>query len=150
MLHGARQNQLLALDKENNTIQTTIHTNLLVDNFYQTSNGSNNNLCLSEMDDYTANNANSSTMQGNLMNDGSECSMEECNNTNCNYISNNENENDGGYGELWAIFFICPASTWDFKNSEFERSVQFHIDIEWKFFNTSLNDEHDGCVRSSK
>jgi hypothetical protein len=92
------QNQLLAgLDKENNSIQTTIHTNLLVENFYQTSNGSNNNL-LSEMNEFSTNNVTSSSIRENLLIDGSECSLEECNSTNCNYISN-EDGDGGNYGK---------------------------------------------------
>lgn len=107
--YGARQNQLLAgLDKENNTIQTTIHTNLLVENFYQTSHGSNNNL-LSEMDEFTTNNVNPSSMRGDLLIDGSECSMEECNSSTCNYI-NNEDENGGSYGK-WKLRAIFDCST---------------------------------------
>lgn len=94
------QNQLLALDKENNAIQTTIHTNLLVESFYTTSHGSNNNL-LNEMNEFTSNNAQSlsSPVRENLLIDDSECT-DECNRSSCNCINNegggNNNEN---YGE---------------------------------------------------
>lgn len=94
------QNQLLALDKENNAIQTTIHTNLLVESFYTTSHGSNNNL-LNEMNEFTSNNSQSlsSPVRENLLIDDSECT-DECNRSSCNCINNegggNNNEN---YGE---------------------------------------------------
>jgi Domain of unknown function (DUF4802) len=94
------QNQLLALDKENNAIQTTIHTNLLVESFYTTSHGSNNNL-LSEMNEFTTNNSQSLTMPAcdNLLIDGSECT-DECNRSTCNCISSDggANNNDD-YGK---------------------------------------------------
>lgn len=90
------QNQLLALDKENN-IQTTIHTNLLVESFYTTSHASNNNL-LSEMNEYTtSNNVQSLTSptRDNLIIDGSDCT-EECNRSSCNCSEGgNDNENYG-------------------------------------------------------
>jgi hypothetical protein len=94
-----RQNQLLALDKENNAIQTTIHTNLLVESFYTTSHGSNNNL-LSEMNEFTTNNSQSLTSPAreNLLIDGSECT-DECNRSTCNCISNDGGNNNDDYGE---------------------------------------------------
>lgn len=91
------QNQLLALDKENNTIQTTIHTNLLVESFYTTPNGSNNNL-FSEMNEYNSNSTNNcstnnanniqqsmaSPTRENLLIDSSQCTG--CNRDSCNQL----------------------------------------------------------------
>jgi hypothetical protein len=90
---------LLALDKENNAIHTTIHTNLLVESFYSTSHGSNNNL-LSEMNEFTTNNVQSLTspVRENLLIDGSECT-DECKRSTCNCI-NNEGDNNENYGEF--------------------------------------------------
>jgi hypothetical protein len=89
---------LLALDKENNAIHTTIHTNLLVESFYSTSHGSNNNL-LSEMNEFTTNNQSlTSPVRENLLIDGSECT-DECNRSTCNCI-NNEGDNNENYGEF--------------------------------------------------
>ncbi|KAL7042325.1 hypothetical protein ACKWTF_001101 [Chironomus riparius] len=92
-----KENQLLALDKENNTIQTTIHTNLLVESFYTTPNGSNNNL-FSEMNEYNSNSTNScntnnanniqqnmaSPTRENLLIDNSQCTG--CNRDSCNQL----------------------------------------------------------------
>lgn len=93
------QNQLLALDKENNTIQTTIHTNLLVDSFYTTSHGSNNNL-LNEMNEFTTNNVQGlASREDLLIDDGSECT-DECNRNSCNCINNEGGGNNNeDYGE---------------------------------------------------
>lgn len=113
------QNQLLALDKENNTIQTTIHTNL-VDSFYTSH--SNNNL-LNEMNEFSTNSAQSLTSPARdnlLIDDGSECTDEctdQCNQNSCNCINNegggNDNEN---YGEEW------------------EKSINQHQFLELLFF----------------
>lgn len=95
------QNQLLALDKENNTIQTTIHTNILVDSFYNTtSHGSNNNL-LNDMNEFTTNNVQSLTSpvrENLLIDDGSECT-DECNQNSCNCINNEGGNNNEDYGK---------------------------------------------------
>ncbi|CRK94001.1 CLUMA_CG007526, isoform A [Clunio marinus] len=98
-----KENHLLALDKENNSIQTTIHTNLLVESFYNTSHASNNNL-LNEMNEFKTNSAQSivSPARENLLIDGSECT-DQCNHGSCNCINNevggNNNENYGEYDE---------------------------------------------------
>lgn len=95
------QNQLLALDKENNAIQTTIHTNLLVESFYTTSHGSNNNL-LSEMNEFGgSNNAQQSLVMPDrdLLIDGSEeCMDQDCNRSSCN-CNNEGGDNNENYGE---------------------------------------------------
>lgn len=93
------QNQLLALDKENNSIQTTIHSNLLVDSFYNASHGSNNNL-LNEMNNYNSNNVQnlSSPTRENLLIDGSECT-DQCNRNSCNCINNESGNNNEIYGK---------------------------------------------------
>lgn len=95
----------MALDKENNTIQTTIHTNLLVESFYTTSHGSNNNL-LSAMNEFPLNNVPSLTSPAreNLLIDENDECTEECNRSSCNCINNegsgNINENCGKEGGI--------------------------------------------------
>lgn len=97
--HIFPQNQLLALDKENNSIQTTIHSNLLVDSFYTASHGSNNNL-LSEMNNYNSNNVQSlsSPTREDLLIDGNECT-DQCNRNSCNCINNESGNNNEIYGK---------------------------------------------------
>jgi hypothetical protein len=51
------------------------------------------------MNDFTTNNVTPSSIRENLLIDGSECSLEECNSTNCNYISN-EDGDGGNYGKI--------------------------------------------------
>lgn len=111
------QNQLLALDKENNAIQTTIHTNLLVESFYTTSHGSNNNL-LSEMNEFTTNNAQNLTSPAreNLLIDDSECT-DECNRSTCNCI-NNEGDNNENYGECGKIVGREKSINWHERSSK--------------------------------
>ncbi|KAG5675769.1 hypothetical protein PVAND_005645 [Polypedilum vanderplanki] len=104
-----KENQLLALDKENNTIQTTIHTNLLVESFYTTPKGSNNNL-FSEMNEYnnsnsTSNSENANSIQQsiaspvreNLLIDSSQCTGQNY----CNQLCSNDagGNNNDTYGE---------------------------------------------------
>lgn len=118
------QNQLLALDKENNTIHTTIHTNLLVESFYTTPNGSNNNL-FSEMNEYNSkscskNNANNiqhqqqnmaSPTRENLLIDNSQCTG--CNRDSCNQLCSMNTDvagnNNDMCGKEWKVNkFLMP------------------------------------------
>lgn len=97
--HTILQNQLLALDKENNTIHTTIHTNLLVESFYETPLGSNNNL-------YCSNSimASSPARESLLIDNDDDddvqcntCNSEQCNRSSCNQLYCNDggvNNND--------------------------------------------------------
>lgn len=110
-LHALPQNQLLALDKENNAIQTTIHTNLLVESFYTTSHASNNNL-LNEMNEFTINNSQSLTSpaRDNLLIDGSECT-DECNQSTCNCMSSDGGcNNNDEYGRIGVGFPLKNSS----------------------------------------
>lgn len=90
------QNQLLALDKENNAIQ--IHTNL-VESFYETPIGSNNNL-------YSSSSIMASPARESLLIDNdSHCGSGQCNRSSCNQlccslrgsdVGVNNNESCGG------------------------------------------------------
>jgi hypothetical protein len=97
------KNQLLALDKENNTIHTTIHTNLLVESFYTTPNGSNNNL-YSDLNEYNSNNTNNdiniqqsmaSPVRENSLIDTTHCT-ENCNRGSCNQLCTMNTSDVGG------------------------------------------------------
>lgn len=100
------QNQLLALDKENNAIQTTIHTNLLVESYYETPLGSNNNL-------YSTNSIMASPARESLLIDNDEQRTGQCNRSSCNQLccsmrndgGANNNENCGKcFLSFWIIF----------------------------------------------
>jgi hypothetical protein len=101
-----QQNQLLALDKENNAIQ--IHTNL-VESFYETPLGSNNNL-------YSSTSIMASPARESLLIDNdsmSHCGGGQCNRSSCNQlccslrgseVGVNNNESCGGKKVFHKIF----------------------------------------------